>query len=231
MRTQDTSSRCLTLSYSYMVASATNPPLLKSWCSFGVYWILFANLLSLWETHSILAFIVFGFCKLSVKYHPRLCCLSQASPCPKTCSSCPIHVHQHKTSSSELWGPETPVSKAGDSGLCRISALSHGDSGTPETPVCLGRRLRPRRFQGFKKGIGVGVIFTTPLHPRPLLSPCRRPCLEEASPAVLHRRDPPSSRHFIFSNVEDLPPHHWSPSPCRAAVSLSPSLGSLLDLG
>ena len=29
------------------------------------YWILFANLLFLWETHSILAFIEIGFCKLS----------------------------------------------------------------------------------------------------------------------------------------------------------------------
>ena len=99
------------------------------------YCLLFANLLFLWETHSILAFIEFASCKLSVKYHPSLWNLSQAPSCPKTCSSCHMHVHHHKLASLSNGGPETPVYQTGYSGLTKVSALSNGDSGTPETPA------------------------------------------------------------------------------------------------
>ena len=68
--TQDISSRCHAIR-SYMVASATDLFLKKSWLLLDFICIFFWAILVLWETHSNLGKFTFfwSFCKLSENYH------------------------------------------------------------------------------------------------------------------------------------------------------------------
>ena len=103
------------------------PPHVRSWCSFGVIGFYLQISCSYGKLTQSWLLLFLGFASWVWSTIPVCESLSQNLLfLPHTCPP-------PWTSFSELWGAETPVSNTGDSGLSRISALSNGDSGTPET--------------------------------------------------------------------------------------------------